>query len=287
MCGSGRAAKRMQLEVVLLNRLLVIPITPYGTALALYPVHSRASSLPVSVASIRGGSRRQFQDSTGRWFLVLFFGLASSQLVFTFRWRPDEILLLLFGAAMACMHRRFLLLFVPFFAPQLATTLARWSPDGDDSPKGNRLQINAGIIAAVAVGMAQGFPSRAAMATSVGNQFPVRLWSICGNIPRRSSLNSYGFGGCMVWAGHEVFIEGRSELFEVAGVLADYAHIVRLRPGAMKVLAKYGIRSCLLHRDEPLAALLASDPDWRSVYSDNLAALYVKRDDAEAVRTVP
>jgi hypothetical protein len=279
-------AERMQLEVVLLLCLLVIPITPYGTALALYPF-TVASSLPVSVASIAEWQPLSFQDATGRWFLVLFFGWVLSQLVFKFRWRPDEILLLLFGAAMACMHRRFLLLFVPFFAPLLATTLARWAPDGDYSPRGSRLLVNAAIIAAVAVGMAPWFPSRAAMATSVANQFPVAALEHLRQHPAPAPLlNAYDFGGYMVWAGHEVFIDGRSELFEVAGVLADYAHITRLRPGAMKVLANYGIRSCLLHRNEPLAALLASDPNWRNVYSDNRAALYVKRDDAEAVRTV-
>jgi hypothetical protein len=33
-----------------------------------------------------------------------------------------------------------------------------------------------------------------------------------------------------------------------------------------------------LFRDEPLAVVLGSQPDWQKVYSDDLSALYVKRD---------
>ena len=54
-------------------------------------------------------------------------------------------------------------------------------------------------------------------------------------------------------------------------------HIALLKPGAMKVLNGYGIQSCLLERDEPLSTVLSSLPDWQKVYSDNVSALYVKR----------
>ena len=46
-------------------------------------------------------------------------------------------------------------------------------------------------------------------------------------------------------------------------------------PGALSVLRNYGIRSCLINRDEALGTLLAASPDWKRVYSDSVAALYV------------
>ena len=52
----------------------------------------------------------------------------------------------------------------------------------------------------------------------------------------------------------------------------------------MQVLNGYGIRSCLLQRDEPLSTVLASIPDWQKVYSDNVSALYVKRDGNDVPR---
>jgi hypothetical protein len=48
------------------------------------------------------------------------------------------------------------------------------------------------------------------------------------------------------------------------------------------VLGGYGIQSCLLQRDEPFSTLLASSPDWDKVYSDQLSALYVKRNASDA-----
>jgi hypothetical protein len=281
------SSERIRLEIVLLLCVLVIPITPYGTALALYPF-TVASSLPVSLAYIAEWQPLPFDDATGQFFLILFFGWVLLQLLFRFTWRLDEILLLLFGAAMACMHRRFLLLFIPFFAALLATAIARWAPDGDYTPRGSRLLINAAVMAVVAIGMVLWFPARAAMATSVANQFPVAALEHLRRHPAPAPLlNAYDFGGYMVWAGHDVFIDGRSELFEVAGVLADYTHITRLKPGALKVLDNYGIRSLLIHPDEPLATLLSSNPGWRNVYSDNRSTLYVKREDAEAAHTAP
>jgi hypothetical protein len=95
-------------------------------------------------------------------------------------------------------------------------------------------------------------------------------------------FNSYGFGGYMIEAGYKTFIDGRSELFEQTGVLGDYVHITFLRPGALQVLGGYGIQSCLVERDEPFATLLASSPDWNKVYSDQLSALYVKRNASAA-----
>ena len=70
---------------------------------------------------------------------------------------------------------------------------------------------------------------------------------------------------------------GGANLFEQTGVLNDYMHITLLKPGALQILRGYGIRSCLLERDEPLANVLASLPDWQKVYADNVSALYVKR----------
>ena len=279
--------ERVQLEIVFLLCLLVLPLTPYGAKLALYPF-TVASSLPVSVAYIAEWQPLPFDDTTGQFFLVAFFGLVLAQLLFRFSWRPDEILLLFFGAVMACMHRRFLLLFIPFYAPVLATMLARWFRDGDYTLRGSRALINATIMTAVAGGMVLSFPARAAMESAVAEQFPVAALDHLRRNPAPAPLlNAYDFGGYMVWAGHDVFIDGRSELFEVAGVLADYVHITKLKPGALKVLANYGVRACLIHPDEPLATLLASQPDWHSVYSDARSTLFVKRQPAERAHPDP
>ena len=54
-------------------------------------------------------------------------------------------------------------------------------------------------------------------------------------------------------------------------------HVTLLQPGALQVLSRYGIRSVLMSRGEPLLTLLASLPGWQNVYSDNVSELYVKQ----------
>ncbi|MGB7752501.1 MAG: hypothetical protein WCF88_13200 [Candidatus Acidiferrales bacterium] len=274
--------ERLRLEIVLLLSLVAIPITPYGSQLAGYPF-TVALSVPISVANIMEWQVMPFNLAGGKFFLALLLGFFLAQVVFRFSWHLAELLLFLFGTAMACMHVRFLLLFVPFFAPLAATILARYAPAYNKAK--DQYLLNFALMAGVVIAMAHYFPSRADMKKRVAEQFPVqaleyvRAHSVPGPL-----FNSYGFGGYMIEAGYKTFIDGRSELFEQTGVLGDYVHITSLRPGALQVLGGYRIQSCLVQRDEPFATLLASSPDWNKVYSDQLSALYVKREASDAAK---
>ena len=222
-----------------------------------------------------------FDLVTGKIFLTLLIAFFSAQVAFRFSWRLQELLLFLFGAAMACLHVRFLLLFVPFFVPLAAAILARWAPpyfQHKDHPL-----INFAVMTAIIFAMAWYFPSRSELEQKIANQFPVGALKYISAHPVPGPLfNSYGFGGYMVESGYKTFIDGRGELFEQTGVLGDYMHVIRVKPGALKVLTAYGIRSCLIERDEPLAVVLAALPDWRQIYSDNVAAVYTKREVSDA-----
>jgi hypothetical protein len=273
-------AQRLRLEMVFLLSLVAIPITPYGVRLAGYPF-TVASTLPISVANILEWQVMPFNLGGGKLFLALLLGFFLAQVVLRFSWHLAELLLFLFGTAMACMHLRFLLLFVPFFAPLAATMLAKCMPAYNRAK--DQYLLNFALMVGVIIAMAHYFPSKADMEKKVAEQFPVqaleymRAHSVPGPL-----FNSYGFGGYMIEAGYKTFIDGRSELFEQTGVLGDYVHITFLRPGALRVLGGYGIQSCLVQRDEPFATLLASSPDWSKVYSDQLSALYVKRNASDA-----
>jgi hypothetical protein len=86
----------------------------------------------------------------------------------------------------------------------------------------------------------------------------------------------------MIESGFKTFVDGRSELFEQTGVLADYVYIKQLEPRTLQVLRGYGIRSVLMGRGEPLLTVLAASPEWRRVYSDGVSELYVKQDAGDA-----
>ena len=277
------STERLRLEMVFMLSLAAIAITPYGVRLAAYPF-TVASSLPISVASILEWQVMPFNLVGGKIFLVLVLGFFLAQLTFRFSWRVYEVLLFLFGTAMACLHVRFLLLFVPFFAPLLATILARWAPAYSKAK--DQYLVNFALMAGVVIAMIHFLPSQADIEKKVADQFPVHALEYMRQHPVPGPLfNSYGFGGYMIEAGYKTFIDGRSELFEQTGVLGDYMHITMLKPGAMKVLHDYEIRTCLLQRDEPFSTVLASLPDWQKVYSDNVSALYVKRDRQRRAQT--
>ncbi len=261
--------------------LIAITLTPYGTRLAVFPF-GRASSYPISDANILEWLPMPFNLPGGKFFLALVLAFFLLQTALNLVWRLEELVLFLGGAAMACLHVRFLLIFVPFFAPLLATILARWLAPYSRSK--DRYVLNGILIACLAAAMFHYFPSRADLENKIAQRFPVkaveylRQHAVSGPM-----FNSYNFGGYLIWSlgpERKVFVDGRSEIYEDGGSLADYFHITHLQQGALAVLRSYGIQACLVERDAPLATMLSAQPEWRKVYADNLSVLFVRRDAA-------
>jgi hypothetical protein len=272
------AAQRIRLEIVFLLSLVALTLTPYGTQLALYPFHV-ASSLPVGVANVLEWQSMPFNLPGGKLFLGLVLSFLIVQMVLRLSWRLEELALFLFGTIMACLHVRFLLVFVPLFAPLLATVLSRWVPPYERSK--DRYVLNAVLMTLVILGMIRYFPTNTDLQRLVEVNFPVRAVEYLRERPAPSPIfNTYGFGGYLIWSDYKVFVDGRADPYERGGSLDDYFHIARLEPGTLSVLRGYGIQSCLLDRREPLATVLSALPDWRQVYADNVAVLFVRRDAA-------
>jgi hypothetical protein len=268
--------QRVQLELGLLASLAMLAMTPYGVELAAFPFEV-ASKHPLQVASVMEWQPMPFNVSIGKLFLAFLVAAALLQILYHFTFRLGEWLLVLGGAAMACLHVRFLLLFVPFFAPLFAIMLARWIPVYDR--KKDKFLLNGFLMAAIAVAILWYFPSRPALQRIVDRSFPTRAVNYLRNHPAEGRFyNTYGAGGYLIWALPEqrVFIDGRSEPYESSGVLADYLQVADLKPAAFSVLDSYGIGTCLLQQDEPLAIVLAHHPDWRKVYMDDANVIFVR-----------
>jgi hypothetical protein len=272
------ADDRRRMSFVFLLCLCALPLTPYGTRIAMSPFEY-AWSLPLNVTKIMEWQPMAFNLAGGKIFLALLLGFVVVQIAFRYTWNLAELALFLFGTVMACLHIRFLLMFVPFFAPILAVMIARWMRAYE--ARKDRFVLNAGLMAVVAFGVVRYFPSRAQLERIVSEKWPVDAVEYLNTHEVPGPMyNAYGFGGYLVWTRgpeHKVFIDGRADVYERGGVFADYLHISRLEPGALSVLRNYGIRACLINRDEALGTLLAASPDWERVYSDNVAALYVRQ----------
>ena len=272
--------QRVRLELVFLLCLAVLPITPYGTRLAVYPF-DMAFSQPINVASVLEWQPMPFNLAAGKIFLVLVFGFFAAQIALSLKWRLEELTLFLGGVAMACVHLRFVLLFVPFFVPLLATVAAGWLPRYDATK--NKYILNAVLMAGVITAMVHYFPSRAFLNEKVAERFPAKAvdYLLAHSVPG-PMFNSYGFGGYLIWKGQKVFIDGRGDLYERGGVFSDHLQVVWLKPAGLAVLRNYGIQSCLIERDSQLATLLKVSPEWRQLYSDSTSVLFVRQNAGES-----
>lgn len=281
-----KPAERRSIGLVFLLSAAVLPVTPYGTRLAAFPFQF-IFSLPNNLANIVEWQPMPFNQPVAKLFLVMILALFAAQIVFRLTWRFEETALFFFGTMMACLHARFMLIFVPFYTPLMATTLAPWLP-GYDREK-DRPLLNAVLMLSMAAAMLWYFPTQAEIERSVASHFPAgALEYLSQDSAPGPMFNAYNFGGYIAWAAipqHKVFIDGRGELFEPNGVLADYMHITLLKPGALSVLRNYGVRSCLLNRDDALANVLAVLPDWRKAYSDDASVVFIRRDSMGAKST--
>lgn len=94
-------------------------------------------------------------------------------------------------------------------------------------------------------------------------------------------LNSYNFGGYLIYRGVPVFIDGRSDMYGDA-LLKRYVDAVGLsEPDALpKLLADYRIGWTLLEAGTPAATLLDHLPGWRRVHADPVAVVHVRNESA-------
>jgi hypothetical protein len=280
------SSERIHLEFVFLLCLAAIPLTPYGPRLAAYPF-TVASALPLNVGNVLEWQPMPFNVAGGKLFLAVVVAFFVAQMVLQLTWRLAEVVLFFGGIVMACLHVRFLLLFVPFFIPLFATLLARWLPGYDR--KKDRYVLNAILMAAVVGAMVKYVPTRADIERIVARSYPVRAVDYLRQHPVPGPMyNNYGYGGYLVWALPEqkVFIDGRGDVYEDGGVFSEYLEVADLKPAAFTVLRGHGIQSCLLERKEALATVLSMRPDWEQRYSDDVSVLFVRRDIA-APQTEP
>ena len=275
-------AQSARLGLALALCLIALPITPYGFKLAAYPFEV-ASSLPLE---FRQRHRVAFDVLSRSYRARSSSPLCSACLILRsamrMRWRLDELVLFMGGAILAFTHVRFLLIFVPFAAPVLAGTFAQWIPAYDR--KQDRPWLNAALMAGALALMLAYFPSKKNLEAVVARTSPVHAVEyLRGHAVPGPLFATYEFGDYLVWAmapATPVFIDGRGELYEREGVLADYLDVAGVRPRALEVLHDRGVQSCLVRQGEPLITLLAALPEWKQTYADDLSVLFVRTETA-------
>jgi len=274
--------QRLHLLITFLLCTIAILITPYGSEIAAYPV-VMATSQPLNIANIQEWQPLSFGLGVGKYFLGLMLLVFLGHVFFPVRYRLQEMAMLLFGVYAACVHIRFILIFVMLLAPVLAGFFAKWLPSYDAAK--DRYALNLIIIGLLVLSLIRFLPGKKAIAEVVAKEYPVGAISYLRAHPQPTGMfNEYGYGGYLIWQlgpQHKVFIDGRADMYEYSGVFQDYMHIANLNSDALSLLGKYGIQSCLISRKNSLATLLAASPEWKQAYRDEFSTIFVR---TQAVR---
>ena len=196
----------------------------------------------------------------------------------------DELLVLAAGAWLAFEHTRMMIIFGTLVAPTLSRQLANvWE---NYEPEKDRILPNAVLIALSCFVVVLAFPSRQNLERQVESGSPVKaLQFIKANQLSGPMLNDYTYGGYLIWAAPEypVMMDGRADLYEWTGFLDEYARWAKLEEDPNLLLRKYNVNFCLLSTHSQMINVLPLMPDWKQVYSDNLARVFVRKPSKDTI----
>lgn len=270
------------LLLTILASTVLLPLTPYGTQLAAYPFEM-AILQPLNIANIQEWQAVSFGEAWGKAFLVLVLALFIVQLKWKPRFRFFDLVFLLVTIFAAALHIRFIIVLVFAALPWLTVFLGRWLTPYVRSK--DQYVLNVALIALIAFGFVHFFPSQKKIDKRLGKTYPMNAIAFMKTHPAavpEPMYNDYGWGGYLIWSfgnshgtSRPVFIDGRCDIYEYAGVFRDYLNISRLKPDTPMLLAKYDIRSVFTGGGGILATYLRSTADWKEIYRGKVASIFV------------
>jgi hypothetical protein len=136
---------------------------------------------------------------------------------------------------------------------------------------------NAFLIATSILAIWWAFPTRENLDRQVEEKSPVKAVEfIKAHHLSGPMLNEFVYGGYLMWAAPErpVFIDGRADIYDWTGVLAEFGRWATLQDDPNALLNKYSISFCLLTPQSPMTHVLPKLPGWKAVYTDSNAVIF-------------
>jgi len=91
-------------------------------------------------------------------------------------------------------------------------------------------------------------------------------------------FNNDEFGDYIIYSAYpqyKVFFDGRADIYGNEKI-QDYLNVANMRPGWEKVMEKYNIGWIIYNADSPLSQYLNLKKEWKLIYTDNVANIYIK-----------
>jgi hypothetical protein len=268
--------QRHSLAFAMLLSVIALLLNPGGVKQILYPLNTMLYQ-PINLSQIDEWKPLSWSDPRGLALLAVLGCIFL--LLITRLWELywHEMLLLSLGTWLAISHQRMAFVFGILAAPILSRLISTsWdSYDGErDHPWPNAALITTSLLISFLA-----FPNRQHLLKQVDEGNPVKAVSfIKAHHLSGHMLNSYVYGGYLIWAMPEqpVFLDGRADLFEWAGVLSQFAQWATLQSDPTTLLDKYNVDFCLLERGSPMARVLPLLHDWKIVYSDDASVIFMR-----------
>ena len=249
---------------------------PIGPKLVWYPLDVMLNQ-PINLQSVAEWQPTRLESPRGLGLLVVAGLILLVPLLRRKSLALQELIFVAVGLLFAARHERMLFTFGILAAPILCRLLSdawdQYEPDRD-MPVPNAVIIG---VASAAVFFA--FPGFADLKKQVQDANPVKALAFIRQTRLSGPmLNAYIYGGYLIWAAPEkkVFVDGRADLYESAGVLEEYGRWATLQADPKAVLDKYRINFCLLPSGFPIVRVLTLLPGWRSVYSDKMSSVFAR-----------
>jgi hypothetical protein len=249
-------------------------INPFGWKLLAYSIQYR-SKMKLPLEHITEYTSVNFHERTGVIALFLVIGLLLVMLFDNRSWRLSDAGLLFLAIYLGFTYVRFLFLVAIVSAPVLARLLDFIPPYDREADKPILNVLMMGFVAAFAI-KSFPLPTHAAFEEALAKDYPVEIVPyLRSHPPTGHVLNYFAWGGYLIWYFPEwkVFIDSRVDIFEEAGVFADYLRVLGIED-PQRILDKYKIQYVLFPKDEKLTYVLEHDPRWKVDYRDNLSVLF-------------
>jgi len=246
-------------------------LTPYGVEGLLFPF--ALANNPNMAAVIEWQPEKLTAFGPFEWALVGLLGVGFWRGLFL---RPIPAALVVGLTFMTLQHTRHALLFALVAPLLLARPLgAAFGEAKADAPpitqKRADLAFLVGALALIAVRLALPLALHDTKPTPVS-----ALAAVPMELRAKPVFNSLADGGYLILSGVKPFIDGRFDMYPKAHV-DDYLATSAGEPEAAKrVLEAHGVAWVLLQPGAKLADWLDHEPEWRRLYADGFAVVYVQ-----------
>jgi hypothetical protein len=277
------------LAIITVASVVAVLATPHGLSLYLYPFQTQGSVAQQKL--IVEWFSPDFHQIYLKPFEAMIFIVVAG---FALR-RPSlyQFLLLITGLGLALQSVRHIALFVAALTPVMIATYSDYWKELA-ARRGWKFQLPARplfaavtavvlvLISLVAVIKIDSDISPSVQAKLDASSYPIGAadWLAAHPEVGTRTYNQYGWGGYLAYRfypdpNRKVFIFGEAELMGDP-LLNQYNDVQNLRPDWKAILDQYKVDYVIFNTGEALSNVLATQPEWKVVYQDKVATIFVR-----------